>query len=93
MTVIKKPYSSYRTWIQKNYPYKEYMPYDPLIAVTRMAQAYPLLTKIKGYISVNGFRFLHYWLITKRGKIIDPTANQFGKSKLSYHYRIAIEGK
>lgn len=86
----KKPYSSYRTWIQKNYPYKEHTPYDPLLAVTKMANAYPLLTKIKGYISIDGFSIPHHWLITKRGKIIDPTVSQFGKSHVTYHRERAL---
>lgn len=43
----------------------------------RMAEAFPELTRVRGHFVTGRKDYPHWWLITERGEIVDPTAGQF----------------
>ena len=51
-----------------------------LEACEEMVQAFPELELVKGIAisSVSGKRWCHCWCVTDYGKLLDPTASQFG---------------
>lgn len=73
----------YGEWIAANYPTAE-LAYGQCDAATqRMASVFPELTRVRGHYvdGVWGER-CHWWLTTRDGTIVDPTAAQFPSAGL-----------
>lgn len=47
-------------------------------AATELVEAFPELTAVKGHAYTDWGKRAHWWTTTAEGKVIDPTASQFG---------------
>ena len=80
----------YRMWVQHNYPTAQHAYLKCAEATQEMVDLFPELTRVRGLASVEEPMGLpptqtpHWWCVTDRGNIIDPTAHQYPTQILSY---------
>jgi transcriptional antiterminator Rof (Rho-off) len=71
----------YQAWIEKHYSTPEQAKYKCYQACSAMNKKFPELKIVRGHVVLACQWHQHWWLETKTGEIIDPTAIQFTKIK------------
>ena len=82
--------SDYLNWISEKYPTSESAELQCKEATLKMAEEFTELDRVRGIAHIkepHGLlptRSPHWWLITKKGEIIDPVAHQYPYGIVKY---------
>jgi hypothetical protein len=89
---------TYIAWTAKNYPTSDSAYLQCEEATKRMVKAFPELTRVRGLAHVEEpfglppTRTPHWWLKTKSGEVVDPTAHQYPTRILKYEESDETQG-
>ena len=72
------------SWIAERYPTPESAKLQCAEATAAMVEAFPTLRRVRGHAMI-GIDFRpHWWCVTERGEIVDPTAHQWPATPAFY---------